>query len=82
MKLQQSGLQCLDAVLERSVVRIHGQRRLDGTALYQPAKLARGAEADVTGRRLEEHEAHHVRASVQRDLKGLARGQAANFYRE
>ena len=33
----------------------------------------------MPGRRRKEHEPHHVRAGIQRDVERLARGQAANF---
>ena len=51
----------------------------DGAALGLLAELARGLEAEMPRRRRKEHEAHHVRAGLQRDVERLARGQAANF---
>ena len=45
-------------------------------------EIAGSTERHMAGRGLEEHKADHVRASIQRDLKGLARGQAANFDRK
>ena len=43
------------------------------------AEVARHFEAQMPGRGRKEHEAHHVRASIQRDVERLARGQAANL---
>ena len=50
-----------------------------GAALGLPAELARRLQAEMAGRRRKEHESHHVRAGLQRDVERLARGQAANF---
>ena len=41
--------------------------------------IARGLKIKMPRRRRKEHEAHHVRAGIQRDVERLARGQAANF---
>ena len=43
------------------------------------AEVARRLEAEMPRRRRKEHEPHHVRAGLQRDVERLARGQAANF---
>ena len=51
----------------------------DGAAFGLPAEIARRLQAEMTGRGRKEHESHHVRAGLQRDVERLARGQAANF---
>src|SRR6266852_3252794 len=79
MQLQDVGLQGLDDVAERCIVGIDREGYFYGAALYPAAKLARRLQAQMPGRRRKEHESHHVGAGIQRDVKRLARGQAANF---
>ena len=79
VQLQHVRLQRLDDIGERRVVGIDGQRDLGGAALGLPAEFARRLEAEMPRRRRKEHESHHVRAGLQRDVERLARGQAANF---
>ncbi len=58
---------------------IHRQRHLQRAPLHLAAEVASGLQRDVPRRRRKEHEPHHVGARVERRIKRLARGQAADF---
>ena len=79
MQLQDIRLQRFDDVGKRGVVGINREGNFYGAALDPAAKLACHFKAQMPRRRRKEHEPDHVGAGLQRDVKRLARGQAANF---
>jgi hypothetical protein len=79
VQLQDIRPQRLDDIFERRIVGIDGERHLYRPTLGLLAEFARHLQAEMPRRWRKEHEAHHVRTSLQRDVERLARGQAADF---
>jgi len=79
VQLQQIGLQGFNNTFQRRIVGIDRERHLQRTLLYRLAEVARRLKGKMARRRRKEHEPDHVRASIQRDVERLARGQAANL---
>ena len=82
VQLQHVGLERLDDVAQRLVIGIDGERDLAGAALDALAERARRLDAEMARARRKEHEADHVGAGFQRDIKRFGGLQAADFDHE
>jgi hypothetical protein len=68
--------------MQRMVVGIDGQRDLAGTTLSSLPQQAGGRESEVARAFAEKHEADHVSARFQRNIKCFRGLQSADFDRE
>ncbi len=79
MQLQHVRLQRLDHGPDVLLIGVDRERDLLRAAAHARAEHPRRVEIQMPRRRRKKHEADHVRARIERDIKGLRGGKAADF---